>query len=309
MNLLRRYTRNGMVPTITKPTRITKSTATLIDNILLDQHLTHISSSGILLDNTSDHLPCYCVLNNVNPDRKEDLVITSRDTRPANLKALKLRLSDPEILQTDTADSADDQFNEFHSRICEEINHFIPIRTRKISQRTRRHEPWVTSGLLVSMKKCKNLYKCHVKDKMNVSKWLRYTAYNHELKKLKCRAKIYHYTTKCTENKSNSRKLWNTINQVIRKSNNKTEVIEKLKINNLYEHNGQRITEEFTKYFANIGKEYANNMQDPTTNLRDYLRKIPTERMSIFLNPTTETEISKLIDKLPPKKSQWNRQR
>ena len=192
---------NGMVPTITKPTRITKSTATLIDNILLDQHLTHISNSGILLDNTSDHLPCYCVLNNIYPDRKKDLVITSRDIRPINLKALKQRLSDPEILQTDTTDSADDQFNKFHSRLCEEINHFIPIRTRKISHRTRRHEPWVTSGLLISMKKSKNLYKCHVKDRKNASKWLRYTAYNQELKRVKRRAKIYYYTTKCAENK------------------------------------------------------------------------------------------------------------
>ena len=199
--------------------------------------------------------------------------------------------------------SADDQFNEFHTRLCEEINHFMPIRTRKIPHRARRHEPWLTSGLLISMKKCKNLYKCHVKDRENVPKWLRYTAYNQELKKTKRRAKIHYYTTQCTENKSNSRKLWRTINQVVRKCNNKTEIIEKLKINNLYEYRGQKIVEEFTKYFANIGKEYANKMPNPSTSLKDYLRKIPTEPKSIFLKPTTEREISKLIENLPPKKS------
>ena len=292
-----------MIPTITKPTRITTGSATLIDNILLDQQLCHVSNSGILLDNTSDHLPCFCILRNVNPDRKGDLEITSRDIRPRNLNALKKWLSDPAILHTDTTASVDNQFNEFHSHLCEEINHFLPIRTHKIPHRRKRNEPWVTAGLLISMKKCKNLYKYHVKDRCNISKWQKYTRYNQELKRVKRKAKINYYTTRCAENKSNSHKIWGTINQNIRKSNNKTEVIEKLKINNMNEYNGQRISEEFAKYFSTIGKTYANSMQKPKNDLNDYLKQIPAQSKSLFLNPTTESEITKLIDKLPPKKS------
>ena len=229
--------------------------------------------------------------------------ITSRDLRPKNVYALKKRLSDPAILCTNTTASADDQFTKFHSQLCEEINHFLPIRTQKIPHRRRRQEPWVTSGLLISMKKCKNLYKQHAKDRCNIPKWQKYTTYNQELKRIKRKAKINYYTTRCAENKSNSRRLWGTINQVIRKSNNKTEVIEKLKIDNLYEFNGQRISEEFAKYFATIGKSYANNMQKPKTDLKNYLKHIPAQPKSLFLNPTTESEIAKLIDKLPPKRS------
>ena len=294
---------NGMIPTITKPTRITTSSATLIDNILLDQRLCHASNSGILINDISDHLPCFCILNNVYPNRKEDLVITSRDTRPKNLNALKGRLSDPALLKPDISASVDDQFNKFHSKLCEEIDHFLPIRTRKIPHRRRRQEPWVTSGLLISMNKCKKLYKLHIKDRRNQVKLEKYTTYNQELKRIKRRAKLNYYTTRCAENKSNSRKLWGTINEVIRKSNNKTEVIEKLKIDDLYEYNGQRISEEFAKYFATIGKSYANNMSKPKTDLKNYLNQIPTQQKSLFLNPTTEQEISRLIDKLPAKKS------
>ena len=44
-------------------------------------------------------------------------------------------------------------------------------------------------------------------------------------------------------------------------------------------------------------------MQKLTTNLYEYLKKIPTQTKSIFLTPITESEIIKLINKLPPKKS------
>ena len=67
----------GMIPMITKPTRISTSTATLIDNILVDRKLANISSSGIFIDNASDHLPCYTLLTGINPSRKKQLEITS----------------------------------------------------------------------------------------------------------------------------------------------------------------------------------------------------------------------------------------
>ena len=38
---------NGMIPTITKPTRISKNTATLIDNILVSEDLQETFNSGI----------------------------------------------------------------------------------------------------------------------------------------------------------------------------------------------------------------------------------------------------------------------
>ena len=47
----------GLLPCITKPTRITKSTATLIDNIFAKCTL-KINQSLVIYDDISDHLPC-----------------------------------------------------------------------------------------------------------------------------------------------------------------------------------------------------------------------------------------------------------
>ena len=48
---------SGYMPLITKPTRITKSTATLIDNIFTNNLSRTEHSSGIIINDISDHLP------------------------------------------------------------------------------------------------------------------------------------------------------------------------------------------------------------------------------------------------------------
>ena len=65
----------GMIPTVTRPTQITKTTATLIDNILVSQNLCGRYISNILVNDTSDHLPSICVFKNLITSKKEPVVI------------------------------------------------------------------------------------------------------------------------------------------------------------------------------------------------------------------------------------------
>jgi hypothetical protein len=52
-------------PLITRPTRITSHTATLIDNIFTN-HFHHHSISGLLFTDISDHLPVFSICFNEN---------------------------------------------------------------------------------------------------------------------------------------------------------------------------------------------------------------------------------------------------
>ena len=83
----------GLIPTITRPTRITKTSATLIDNIIVSQNLCGSFVSSMLICDTSDHLPTACVLSSLDSTKKEPLVIKCRDTRLKNISALKRQLS------------------------------------------------------------------------------------------------------------------------------------------------------------------------------------------------------------------------
>ena len=112
-----------------------------------------------------------------------------------------------------------------------------------------------------------------------------------------------HYNTKCTEHKDNTKNLWRTINQVIKKTNNKTEVIESLKINNVQVTNGSLIVNEFARYYSSIGKNLAQGMPTPKRTMKSYLGDIMNNHSSIFLNPVTSLEVEIIIGKLLPKHS------
>ena len=118
---------NGLLPTITKPTRITSSSATLIDNILVDDLLYARTESGIILDDSSDHLPCYCVLRDLNPHRAEDVQITSRDTRKKNMESLKRYLHSENPLLPLHGKTVNEQFDNFHTKLTDLIDEYLPL--------------------------------------------------------------------------------------------------------------------------------------------------------------------------------------
>ena len=66
---------NGFIPLISRPTRVTQSTATLIDNIFTNQlaELHNNFFQGILLTDISDHYPIFCVNNTI---KKETVTAT-----------------------------------------------------------------------------------------------------------------------------------------------------------------------------------------------------------------------------------------
>ena len=68
-------------------------------------------------------------------------------------------------------------------------------------------------------------------------------------------------------------------------------------------YNTTKITESFAEHFANVGKQYADQIIKSRTLVDEYLDKIRMSKNSIFLNSVTKQEVSKLIDSLPNKLS------
>ena len=100
-----------LFPVITKPTRHTS--ATLIDNILLDSLLAGNITNRIIIDDISDHLPW--------------VKITSRDTRLKQLKALEMDLTN-KLTSLELHGNVDKQFGIVHNTILESLDKHCPIR-------------------------------------------------------------------------------------------------------------------------------------------------------------------------------------
>ena len=131
----------------------------------------------------------------------------------------------------------------------------------------------------------------------------KYKTYRNTLQKVIRYSKHHYYLNKCIEYKNNSRKLWNLINSKITKCNNKTESIEKIKVENIYKYDPKSITNTLCKHFSTIGKNYAERVPKSSININDYIAKITNNNNSLFLTPTTEQEVSSLITPLPNKTS------
>ena len=69
---------NQMLPTITKPTRITRSTATLLDNIIIGRAYQTDYEPSIVISHMSDHLPCLLKIKNPSLFLKSPTKITTR---------------------------------------------------------------------------------------------------------------------------------------------------------------------------------------------------------------------------------------
>ena len=130
----------------------------------------------------------------------------------------------------------------------------------------------------------------------------RYKKYRQCLQKLIRYSKNSFYSNLCTKHKSNSKKLWSIINSILKKTSDKTSVIDCLEIDNILVYDSNKIANELGKYFANVGELYAKSTKSSQKDVEFHNSKI-IESSLTFLHPTDTNEISKLIDSLKAKKS------
>ena len=81
----------SLYPSITKPTRITSKTATLIDNIFTNSYSKQ--TAGLILTDISDHLPIF-ISTNLTVYEKDDkgTKVNARDVSDENIRNFKNKL-------------------------------------------------------------------------------------------------------------------------------------------------------------------------------------------------------------------------
>ena len=293
----------GIWPTITRPTRITKSTATLLDNILVSINLLKNYDSKILIDDVSDHLPCVTAIKGVKLSKKEPLVIRSRKLTKKNIDKIKDQLSNDNLYELTTEGTVHQGFAKFHAHILGRIDKIAPYTEYKVKQSAMRIEPWLTGSIHRCIKKQKCLYKKTLKSNKNESDLSRYKNYRNTLTKLKRHVKHKYFWDKCVEYKSNTRKLWQMINRATGKMTDKSSLIDCLNDGKIDCYNPSRITRIFGEHFSSVGKNYANAIKAPHKNIQWYLTQIKQHSRSMYSTPTGPHEIRKIIMNLPLKRS------
>ena len=292
-----------LLPTITKPTRITGHSSTLLDNIFISRRLQSSFISGIITTDLSDHLPTLTCLKDLRHETRTQKIIKYRSISTESIKNLNDELNSYNWMELLGNLNTEDAFNTFHNALVGSFNTYMPEKTKRVKNRTGMYEPWITKGIVRSMGKLKQLYIKMLKNKENTTDIEKYKAYRRILQQVKRKTKMHYYRSRCKEFKNNTRKLWSVINTITGRTKKKETIIESLKIDNIKTRNSTKITNELSSYFANVGRQFADKIPSGKHDIKYYLQKIPPNDHSIFLTTTNKTEITKLISSLKNKTS------
>ena len=207
-------TSNSLYPLISKPTRITSSAATLIDNIFTN-NLELNMNSGILYADLSDHLPVFqgTHLEMIfEPPRQKRFL---RAISPTTMSAFRSKLEDVDWSSVYSNNSVNESYDTFSRLLTSACSMSFPLQPA-CSKPHCSSKPWFSIGLLTSCKRENSLYKQFQLNPTALNK-LRYnkyrTKYNFLIKL--ARKKFFH--DKLLSVSSDLRKTWSVVKQIISK--------------------------------------------------------------------------------------------
>ena len=120
---------HNLIPTITKPTRVTPSSATLIDNIFLTSEAHETHQSKIIIDNISDHYPSLLTIENLNLTNIVPQKIKSRKIGKKEINDIKIKLSTIDWNSELSNHPTNESFNIFHDKLMTIIDVVAPEKT------------------------------------------------------------------------------------------------------------------------------------------------------------------------------------
>ena len=143
-----------ILPQILLPTRITKHSKTLIDNIF--SSVTEKSTkSGNLCYSISDHLTQFCIFCTPEPENPKKNEVFRKNWTQFNQETFTQDIIDVNWDQVFNDNNSDPElcFNAFNNKIQGLIDQHLP--TTKLTKRQikTKLKPWITSGILKSIAK------------------------------------------------------------------------------------------------------------------------------------------------------------
>ena len=302
---------SGFVPRITLPTRLSRRSGSLIDQIF--QRNINIESkydAGIVVSQISDHFPCFICLDvcqiKDQPPKKIN-VVSFNETAIQNFSN---QLSNTNILAKldhDLCTNPNCNYKVIHEDVCSAHNHHFPVKTVKFSKYKHKKSNWITSGIIKSIYNRDRLYRKLKSTAFNSDAYIsiqtNLNTINKILKITIRLAKKQFYAKQFENFKYDMKKTWQNIKNILNKSKPKSKFPQYFTINGSSVSNPSVIANEFNKYFTSIGPELADKIPTPPgNNFRKHLMKIHCHSKFTFQQCTLESTI-KVIHSLKSKSS------
>ena len=302
-------TRHGFLQTISRPTRVTDHSATLIDHIYTNQ-IHNMLSSGIITYDLTDHLGTYISITiqdntNFGCNETED-IDSSHYFQKFNAQncenftnLIAQETWDDVISETDTQLKYN-KFIEQYTKIYEQA--FPKILKPKLRKRRKNSKPWLLPWLEDACDRKNRLYSTFIKNptvenKIKYEKIKKFTTKHLKL------AKDKFYNSYFQKYSSDSRKQWQMLNSLLNRQKNKRTPISLKDQNGCTISDPSRVAEKFNDYFVNIANKLKTQINAGSNLNAQYYKthlKNPVAE-SLYLSPSHQDEVYKTINLLKPK--------
>ena len=206
---------NSFYPAITKPTRITEHSATVIDNIYSNNMM--YAHSGLLYKEVSDHLPVFLIIDITIKKLKSSLAAPTRNLCDVNLAKFNNMLScfdwSP-IINSNDADTAYHEFLTHYKRMFDEC---CPLQHRSKKHFIKKN--WMTPASLKSRRTKERLFKIYQETPSTENKKI-YCSYKNKFTTLKRKAEKEYYCNELELARNNLKETWRIIKNIMNKNEN-----------------------------------------------------------------------------------------
>ena len=284
----------GLHPLISLPTRVTSTSATLIDNIFTNDFSSDICS-GLIISSISDHFPAFAFFgepgSTCNQGARYSL---KREINGENKIKFRKWVYNWGKKFAPRSDSVAEDAATFRNEFRDGYNHCFPlkrVRLRRIDIR----KPWLCDDIFLGKVKERNrLYATQFKTPggLSLAASLRLAQLTSEVNHLRRSLKKEHFARRLSEAGKNSKAAWRVLHDFIGKPGKVSSS------SGVFVKDGrpippEEVSESFCSFFSGIGPSLASACRVPSGgSFRDYLGP-PSLASAVFL-PTTPAEVELL---------------
>ena len=291
---------HNYLPYITRPTRITSHSATLIDHMFIKIKKTdHNMFSGNLYCSITDHLPNFVVIDIGKPKHSNLPRPKTRIFSDNNMLKFASMLYDTDwISYFESYDDIDELCKFFMINIKRYFNKCFPLVT--VSRKKSKDKPWITAALKQSIKKKNRMLADKIRDP-SPEKVARFIKYRDVVDDLISKAKLNYYNDIFVNKKNSVKLLWDEFGPILGKKGTKGKhSIIKLFVNKKTLNDPLDIANAMNKHFCEIGPKLASKISEGKC-FKDYLGN--SAEHNFFLKAVDETDVLEDLLKLNHRKS------
>jgi hypothetical protein len=250
----------GLKQIITKPTRITDVSSSLIDHILCS-HQDKISQFGNIPFGMSDHMLIFCTRKIQKLVFNKHKTLSIRSLRDYTQTDLINRLSEVDWSEVMSSLCADDAWAHFTRLFTSILDIVAPSKEIRIKHST---DQWMTSEILDNIRSRDILFRKFQKNPVKHDLYDQFCKLRNKIQRDIKKAKSLYFQKQIEENRNNSKKLWQNLKNLGYSSKGKDSSKVVIDIQGTKCFDAKTNACHFNKFFTGIAASLVNKL--PTSS-------------------------------------------